>query len=60
MYGVKLEVFRAPGFGNIVSTEWTGFDVDVSRFLFVHAHYHLIDHCLYREQTIPTMTGGVS
>ena len=60
MYGVKLEVFRAPGFGNIVSAEWTGFDVDVSRFLFVHAHYHLIDHCLYREQTIPTMTGGVS
>jgi len=39
--GVKLEIFQNPGFGN-VSGEWTGFDVDVSRFLVVHAHYHLI------------------
>ena len=41
MLGVKLEVFQDPGFGNI-SGEWTGFDVDVSRFFFVHAHYYLI------------------
>ena len=31
MWGVKLEVFRDPGFGN-VSGKWTGFDVDVGRF----------------------------
>jgi len=59
MWGVKLEVFRDPGFGN-VSDRWTGFDVDVRRIFFVHTHYHLIGHCLYREQTIPTVTGGVS
>jgi len=58
MCGVKLEVFQDPGFGS-VSGEWTGFDVDVSRF-FLCAHYYLIGHCLYREQTIPTVTGGVS
>ena len=29
--GVKLEVFRDPGFGNVLG-EWTGFDVDVSEF----------------------------
>jgi len=57
--GVKLEVFRDPGFGN-VSGQWTGFDVDVSRFFFVHAHYYLIGHYLSREQTIPIVTGGVS
>jgi len=34
--GVKLEVFQDPDFGN-VSGKWIGFDVDVSRFLFVHA-----------------------
>ena len=59
MCGVKLEVFQDPGF-SIVSGGWTGFDVDVSRFFFVHTHYYLIGHCLYREQMIPTMTGGVS
>ena len=57
--GVKLEVFQDHGFGN-VSGEWTSFNVDVSKFYFVHAHYYLIGHCLYREQTIPTVTGGVS
>ena len=58
--GLKLGVFRNPRFG-IASGEWTGFDVDVSRFVFVHAHYYyLIGHCLYREQTIRTVTGGVS
>ena len=31
--GVKFDLFRDPGFG-IVSGEWTGFDVDVSRFFF--------------------------
>ena len=56
--GVKLEVFRDPGFGN-VSGQWRGFDVDVGKLFFVHAHYHLIGHLLYREQTIPTATGGV-
>ena len=59
MCGVRLEVFRDPGFGN-VSGEWRGFDVDVSRFFFVHAHHYLIGHFLYREQTIPTVTGGAS
>ena len=43
MCGVKLEVFRDPGFGNL-SGQWTGFDVDVSRFFFVHAYYYLIGH----------------
>ena len=55
--GVKLEVFQDLGFGN-VSGEWTGFDVDVSRFFFMHAHYHL--DIANRGQTIPTATGGVS
>ena len=57
--GIKLDVFQDPRFG-IASGEWTGFDVDASRCFFVHAHYYLIGHCLYREQTIPTVTGGVS
>ena len=58
--GVKLEVVRDPGFGN-VSGEWTGFNVDVSRFFFVHAHHHLIGlDIVNREQTTPTVTGGVS
>ena len=59
--GVKLEVFQNPGF-DIVSGEWTGFDVDVSyrvEFFFVHAHYYPIGHCSHREQTIPAVTGGV-
>ena len=44
--GVKLEVFRDSVFG-YVPGEWTGFDVDVSRFFFVH---YLIGYCLCREQ----------
>ena len=36
MWGVKLEVFRDPGFGNVVSGEWISFDIDVNRFLFTH------------------------
>ena len=60
MWGIKLEVFRDPGFGN-VSGEWIGFDVDVIRFVFVHAHSYLIGTDIAnREQTIPTVTGGVS
>ena len=58
IYGVKLEVFRDPGFGNVLG-EWMGFDVDVSRLLLLHAHYYPIGR-LYREQMIPTVTGGVS
>jgi len=42
MCRVKLEVFRDPRFG-IVSGGWTGFDVDVSRFFFVHTHYCISD-----------------
>ena len=57
--GIKLEVFREPGFG-IASGEWTGFDVDVSIFFLVHAHYYLVSHCSYRKQTIPVATGGAS
>jgi len=57
MCGVKLVLFRDPGFGN-VSGEWTGFDIDVSRYSFVHTHCY--SNCLYREQTIPTVIGGVS
>ena len=34
--GIKLAVFQNPRFG-IASGEWTSFDVDVSRFFFVHA-----------------------
>jgi len=59
MCGVKLELFQDPRFGN-VSGEWTGFDVDVSRFFFVHLHYYLIKiDIANREQTIATVTGGV-
>ena len=36
--GVKLEVFRDPGVGN-VSGEWTGFDVDVGGIFLVSVHY---------------------
>lgn len=57
--GVKLEVFRDPCFSN-VSGQRTGFDVEVSNFFFVHAHYYFIGHRLSREQTIPTVTCGVS
>ena len=35
--GVKLEVFEDPYFSRMQGA-WTGFDVDVSRFVFVHAH----------------------
>ena len=35
-----------------------GFDVDVNGSFF--ALYYLIDHCSYRGQMIPTVTGGVS
>ena len=58
--GVKFEVFQDPGFSNL-SDEWTGFDVDVSRCFFAHAHYHLIGiNIAHRAQTILTVTGGVS
>jgi len=46
MCGVKLEVFQDSGFSN-VSGEWKGFDVDVSGFFFVHAHYYLIQVTIY-------------
>ena len=39
--GVKLEVFRDHGFGN-VSGEWTGFDVDVGETFPVPANYFRI------------------
>ena len=40
--GVKLKIFRDPGFGD-VSGEWRGFDVDVGGiFLGVPAHYFRI------------------
>ena len=39
--GVKFEVFRDSVFGNVPG-EWTGFDVDVSRCVFVH---YLIRYC---------------
>jgi len=48
--GVKLEVFRDPGFGN-VSGEWTGFDVDVNRFFFVHTHYYVSHWSLFIQGT---------
>ena len=60
MCGVKLEVFWDPGFSNL-SGEWTGFDVDASRFFSVRTHCHLIGiDIVNREQMIPTVTGGVS
>ena len=60
MYGVKLEIFRDPSFRN-VSGKWTGLDVDVSRFFFRARILHLIGIGIgNREQTIPTVTGGVS
>ena len=40
--GVKLEVFQDPGFGD-VSGEWTGFDIDVSKFfLCMHITISLV------------------
>ena len=59
-FKVKLEVFRDPGFRNVSGESWSGFDVDVSGFFFVHVRYYLTGHCFYREQTIPTVTGVVS
>ena len=56
MNGVKLEVFHDPGFGD-VSGEWTAFDVNVGSFCTSHWHQY---HYLFREQTIPAVTGGVS
>ena len=60
--GVKCEVFRDPGFGN-VSGEWTGFDVDVGRVFPVPAHSILcisIDITIHRKQMILAVTGGLS
>ena len=37
IYGVKLEVFWDRDLGNVSGARWTGFDVDVSIFFFVHA-----------------------
>ena len=56
MHEVKLEVFHDPGFSD-VSGEWTALHVIVSSFCTSHWHRH---HCLFREQTILAMTGGVS
>ena len=56
MNGIKLEVFHDPGFGD-VSGEWTAFDVNVGSFLHVSLALALL---LFREQTIPAVTGGVS
>jgi len=57
--GVKLGVFRTSRHG-FASDKWIGFDVDVCIFFFVHAPCYLISRCWYREQMIPTVTGGVS
>ena len=61
MCGFNLVLFQDLSVGN-VSGEWTSFDVDVSRFFFVRTHhYYLIGIGIAnREQTIPTVTGGVS
>ena len=56
MWGVKLDVFRDPEF-SIVSGQWKGFDVEVSRLFFVHAYLIDID-IANRKQTVPTVTGG--
>ena len=59
-YGVKLEAFCDLSRSN-PKCQWIGFDVDVSRSFFVHPHYYLIGiDITNREQTIPTVTGGVS
>ena len=39
--GIKLEVFRDPGFSN-VSSEWIGFDVDVSKSFLTLLHTSLV------------------
>jgi len=39
--GIKLEVFRDPGF-DYVSGEWTAYDVDVGGIFSVPAHYFRI------------------
>ena len=57
--GVKLEVFRDHRFRNS-SSEWTSLDVDVSRLFYVHAQYLIDIDITNREQTILTVTGGVS
>jgi len=44
--GVKLDVFQNPRLG-IASGEWTGFDVDVSRFLCTR----ITIHCLFIQGT---------
>jgi len=51
--GVKLEVFRDPGF-DYLSGEWTGFDVDVGGIFPVSAHYFYIsiDVTVHRKQNV--------
>jgi len=53
--GVKLEVFRDPGF-DFVSGQWTAFDVDVGGIFPVSAHYFCIsiDVTVHRKQNIKT------
>ena len=52
--GVKLEVFRDPGFG-YVSGEWMGFDGDVGGIFLVPTHYSCIGiDITHRKQNIKT------
>ena len=55
--GVKFEVFH-DGFGDRdILGEWTAFDVNMGSFFW---HISILVHYLFREQTIPTVTGGAS
>ena len=56
MWGVKLEVFRDPGFGN-VSDKWTSFDIDVSRFFFTHIASLLTVH-IGNRRSQPRLAGS--
>ena len=49
--GVKLEVFWDPSCDDVVSGEWTAFDVDVGEIFPVSAHYFCIsiDVTVHRE-----------
>jgi len=58
-FGVKIEVFRCPGFRKGLN-EWTNFRVDVSRFFLMQTHRIDTDISIFRELVFPTMTCGVS
>ncbi|KIM61308.1 hypothetical protein SCLCIDRAFT_25939 [Scleroderma citrinum Foug A] len=59
MCGVKLDVFRDPGFGNL-SGEWTGFDVDGTDDPNRDWRGLMIRHCPSEEDSCALLIDGVT